>query len=669
MSSKFFAPNALARVLLPVVIVGGLLTPGVANANETRSVVVTFDTPGHVRSALEDVAAFSDGQKIGAQIVALEASNAKVAALEATPGVQAVEPNLKYKAADLPNDPCITSPAACSGLTSAYVDQIDLDGAWSNSHGAGVTIAILDGGIAPSNSDVAPKMVASEVDYVGDGASTHGTSVAALAAAVTNNGVGTAGAGWDARLRSYKVLDQNGGGLLSDVVNAITAATDSGARVINMAFAGPASVALDNTISYARSKGVVVVAAAGNGASDQPVYPAASPGVIAVGSVTPSNAIATFSNRGPWVDLYAPGVDLPAPNNSGTIEKFTGTSASTPLVSGIVALMLARTPELTTDAVSNLLISTATDLGNGALLVDAGRAVSTWSPYRGLSNGLHIAGGNVDWDGDQEVVTGARPGGGPHVIVADRTGPILGSFFAYDPAFTGGVDVATGDLDGDGRDEIITGAGPGGGPHVRAFGFDGSPRESFFAYDPAFTGGVNVATGDLDGDGRDEIITGAGPGGGPHVTARRADGTLMASFFAYTPAFTGGVDVATGDLDGDGRDEIITGAGPGGGPHVRAFGLDGTSLASFFAYDPAFTGGVRVSSVDIEGDGRDEIVTGAASAGGPHVTIRRADSTIVRSLYALDPGHHGGIDVGAFSNAFLVGAMANADTARILPVR
>jgi hypothetical protein len=127
-------------------------------------------------------------------------------------------------------------------------------------------------------------------------------------------------------------------------------------------------------------------------------------------------------------------------------------------------------------------------------------------------------------------------------------------------------------------------------------GLTGQEIVGFFAYFHLFTGGVYVTAGDLNGDERADIITGAGAGGGPHVRAFNADSlNEITSFFAYHPAFTGGVIVGTGDFNGDGKLDIQTAAGPGGGPHVR--GIDprtGEELVSFFAYEPTFTGGVSI---------------------------------------------------------------------------
>ena len=146
---------------------------------------------------------------------------------------------------------------------------------------------------------------------------------------------------------------------------------------------------------------------------------------------------------------------------------------------------------------------------------------------------------------------------------------------------------------------------PCGGPHVRVLKVSGgtvTELASFYAYDPAFTGGVFVACGDVTGDGVAEIITGAGPGGGPHVRAFSLAGGVVdggRELLRLRPGVHGRRDVAAADLTGDGVAEIITGAGPGGGPHVRAFSLAGgivTEVASFFAYDPAFPGGVHVAA-------------------------------------------------------------------------
>ncbi len=220
-------------------------------------------------------------------------------------------------------------------------------------------------------------------------------------------------------------------------------------------------------------------------------------------------------------------------------------------------------------------------------------------PYGGDILSVSIAVGNFDTDSEMEFVTGAGKGGGPHVRIMNKVGSpeSLGSFYAYIPGFLGGVDVAAGDVDGDGIDEIITGAGPGGGPHVKIFKVNGTEfNAGFFAYDPKFKGGVNVTAADLDGDGKAEIITGPGPGGGPHVKIFKADGTQVnGGFFAYDSKFSGGVDVGAAPAGGGQSSFIITGPGPGGGPHVKIFNIQGDLQKEFFAYDPAFAGGLRVA--------------------------------------------------------------------------
>jgi len=327
-------------------------------------------------------------------------------------------------------------------------------------------------------------------------------------------------------------------------------------------------------------------------------------------------------------------------------------------------LALAQTSEIITgaDAGGGPHVRELTREPEGSL-----RELAGFFPYSSaFPGGVRVAAGDIDGDGRVDLITGAGPGGGPHVRALKRlpNGTIdeIAGFFAYDVNFPGGVSVAAGDVNGDGRADIITGAGPGGGPHVRVLGhlYGGAVEElcGFFACDPAFAGGVRVAAGDVDGDGRADIITGAGPGGGPHVRVLscndHAPDRELASFFAYAPSFAGGVYVAAGDVDGDGLADIITGADAGGGPHVRVFKRQSngslTEIVGFLAYAPAFAGGVRVAAADLNGDGRAEIITAAGPGGGPHVRSFTLTNDLVTELtgfLAYSPNFTGGVFVAS----------------------
>jgi hypothetical protein len=276
----------------------------------------------------------------------------------------------------------------------------------------------------------------------------------------------------------------------------------------------------------------------------------------------------------------------------------------------------------------------------------------------GFSGGVFVARGNVDGAGRAEIVTGTGAGGAPHVRVFDAHGADTGvSFMAYDPGFTGGVRVASCDVTGSGSDDIVTAPGPGGAPHVRAFGVVGGTlveRASFFAYDPGFTGGVWVACGDVTGDGIGEIVTGTDAGGGAHVRVFSLVGGApveVVGFLAYDPGFLGGARVAAADVyftAPPARAEVLTAAGPGGGPEVIVWDLSGGSPVagqSLAAFPPGFTGGVFVAAGSVDGPGTGEIVVGAGAGGGPQVRAIDANGNEVASFFAYDPGFLGGVTV------------------------
>jgi hypothetical protein len=246
------------------------------------------------------------------------------------------------------------------------------------------------------------------------------------------------------------------------------------------------------------------------------------------------------------------------------------------------------------------------------------------------------------------IATSAGAGGGPQVNVLDAQGNIIRSFFAYDPSFTGGVQVAAGDVNGDGVDDIIVGTGVSGGPNVVVFdGVSGAQLFSFFAYEPSFRGGVQVAVGDVNGDGFADIITGTGVSGGPRVEVFSGkDLSLLANFFAFEPAFRGGVNVSAGDVNGDGIADILASPVAGGGPHLVVFqgggGLNFPIIRSFFAFDPSFTGGVSAAVGDAFGDGTPDIIA-ATSVGNLVQVFSGPGPSPVATIPIPDPQPTGGL--------------------------
>lgn len=349
--------------------------------------------------------------------------------------VEWAEPNYTLSLDFTPNDPKYPS------YQLAYLNRIAAASAWDLSTGRPeIIIAVLDTGVDMTHEDLAAAIWTNGpesdgqtgVDDDGNGfvddihgwdfASGdndpsddhgHGTHVSGIAAARIDNGIGIAGMAGRATIMPVDVF-QGGIGTYEALIRAIIYATDNGARVINMSLgASSYSKGEEAAVDYAYNHGVVLVAAAGNTGREEYHYPAAHVHAIAVASTTADDIISSFSTRGDWVDVAAPGSTIYSTFPHNGYGYLSGTSMATPHVSGLAALILSRNPTLTPEQVRAIIESTADDLGPsgrdiyfGAGRINASGALAG-TPAGGEPPPAHTPGPGLDVDlpGCTELVT------------------------------------------------------------------------------------------------------------------------------------------------------------------------------------------------------------------------------------------------------------------------
>ena len=279
-----------------------------------------------------------------------------------------------------------TTPNDTDWSTQWGLRQIALPSAWDRTHGGNVVVAVIDTGVAADQPDlrgaVLPgyNLVAPATAPADDNG--HGTAVAGIIAARTDNHTGIAGVCWTCSILPIKVLGADGTGDTATVAAGIVKAADAGARVINLSLGGPVDdPTLDAAVAYATGKGAVLVAAAGNNGTASPFYPAANAGVIGVAATDESGRLYPWSNFGSWVHAVAPGCDS-APAASGDYVVFCGTSAATPVVAGLAALAISLMPNASANDVVAAIERSGTSVGTtvGGGLVDAAAALAALQP-------------------------------------------------------------------------------------------------------------------------------------------------------------------------------------------------------------------------------------------------------------------------------------------------
>jgi thermitase len=360
---------------------------------------------------------------IGVQVVAVPKGQAmaKVKAYSSNARVAYAEPDFVAEVVGSPNDPGFGNQW---GMVKIQAPQ-----AWDVTAGSSnINIAILDTGVDLDHPDLANKII-SNINFSSsnttDDVNGHGTHVAGIAAAITNNSIGVAGLGYSATIMNVKVMGDTGSGTYSAIASGVTWAADNGAEIINMSLGGSSySSTLEDAVNYAWSKGVVVVAAAGNNGNSVPCYPAYYANCIAVAATDASDARASWSSYGDWVDVAAPGLSIYSTLKDNGYGYKSGTSMASPHVAGLAALVFTTVSDTNGDGKLNNEVRSrieatcdyigVTGIGYGR--INAARAVSSVPVLVGKISG------QVTNTKDGSTISGVQVSDGSRTALTNATG-------------------------------------------------------------------------------------------------------------------------------------------------------------------------------------------------------------------------------------------------------
>lgn len=443
-SCSLFPRRAALSALLVAAL--GSMAPGVqaqsANANPRAHAAATeterwapgrllvLPRPGLSEAELDDILRPHGGRAvdridgIGVHIVQLppQASEKAVEALlKHNKHLKAVERDRLVEAAGFANDTYYAK--------AWHLPKIEATAAWDLATGRDVVIAVLDSGVDGAHPDLAGKLVPGW-NAVDNNANTsdvngHGTAVAGAAAAATNNGVGVAAVAGDALIMPVRIADANAYAYWSTVAKGLTWAADNGADIVNISYSGVSgSATVQSAARYLQGKGGVTVVAAGNSGGEEVIAP--SDAMISVSATGSTDARASFSSYGQYVDIAAPGESIWTTVRGGSYQKWNGTSLASPVVAGVLGLMKSANPALGATELEALLLASADDLG-----------APGWDPYYGEGRVNALAA--VQAAQEAVVADTAAPVVG---ILSPRGGETVKGVVAIDVSATDNIDVS-----------------------------------------------------------------------------------------------------------------------------------------------------------------------------------------------------------------------------------
>jgi hypothetical protein len=575
-----------------------------------------------------------------------------------------------------------------------YLRQIQADKVWDKAaNGKDVVVAVIDAGINIDHPDLRNKIwknpyeILDGKDNDGNGyiddingwdfvdntnnprprvdmewnaaGVHHGTLVAGIIAAEMNNNIASVGVASHAKIMPLRVLNSIGVGDTKAVADAIDYAVRNKAKIINLSFVGTEkSKILEDALARAYKAGVIIVAAAGNDSAhlegadlDQtPAYPVCydgAPGenwVIGVAATDPLDQKTTFSSFGKsCIDVAAPGLGIwglatqDARYDLKDLSRgyWSGTSMSAPQVSGLAAMVWSIRPDLTASEVKDAILQNSDSIDDVNPLYKGKLGLGRINAKRTVSYVLgEDVTGRILRLSSPHIITASLAGVNPKVKVISNDSKEVLKLNPFSKWYNQEVSVAFGDINRDGKDEIIVGAGKNALPTIKIYDLGGNLIKEFLAFEKSYSGGVEVAVGDVDADMFLDIVATRANWGAPEIKVFNNKYEEVGNFLVFPKRFTAGLRLAIGDINGDSVKEIII-TPRVGNPDIVAFRVDGLKVADFSAYGNSYRNGLSITAGDFDGDGIDEIVSCTTSGREAEIKIFNNQGELLNNLIPL----------------------------------
>jgi hypothetical protein len=589
-------------------------------------------------------------------------------------------------AADSPNDP--------DYFKLWYLRQIGVDKVWDKIKGGNeVVVAVIDAGIDIDHPDLKNKIWKNPRekldgkdndnngyiddingwDFV-DGTNNprpridlewnslgvhHGTLVSGIIAAEKDNNITGLGVAQNVKIMPLRVLNSVGVGDVKAVADAIDYAIKNKAKIINLSFVGfEKSKILEQALERAYKAGILVVAAAGNDSGYQegidldknPAYPVCYDGppgenrIIGVAATDPLDQKTAFSNYGiSCVDVAAPGIGIWGLSTYDprydlrelSRGYWAGTSVAVPQVSGLAALIWSLRPDFTASEVRDAILQNSDSIDEVNPKYKGKLGLGRINVHRAIS---YILGEDIQGRilrlSSPHIITASLSGTNSKVKVISSHRKEILKVVPFVKWYKEEVSVAFGDINRDGKDEIIVGAGKNALPTIKIYDLSGNLIKEFLAFEKSFRGGVEVAVDDVDGDMFLDIVATRAYGDKPEIKIFNGNYEEIGNFVIFPKRFKTGLRLAIGDINGDCVKEIIV-TPRQGEPEIVAFRVDGLKIADFSAFESSYKEGLSITAGDFNNDGIAEIVASTIKGHRAEIKFFNSKGELLNHLIPL----------------------------------